>query len=78
VPHISYSLPVGETTRRATSTPEPASDAWWLLIRPCLLLLVCHYHALAMDPSSSSGIGVLGFVDPEEDNANAIGFDFFS
>jgi len=31
-----------------------------------------------MDPSSSSGFGVPGFVDPEEDNANAIGFDFFS
>jgi len=71
-------LPAGEKTRRATSTPEPAPDAWRLLIRPCLLLPVCRYHALAMDPSSSSGIGVPGFVDPEEDNANAMGFDFFS
>ncbi|CAD6255646.1 unnamed protein product [Miscanthus lutarioriparius] len=31
-----------------------------------------------MDPSSSSGFGVPGFMDPEEDNANAMGFDFFS
>jgi hypothetical protein len=55
---------------------ELALDAWRLLIRPCLLLPMCRCHTLAMDPSWSSGFGVPGFVDLEEDYA--MGFDFFS